>query len=112
MSSRPGVTFLFTDVQGSMRLLHELGAEAYAEALAEHRRAIREACAARGGFKVVTQGGRLPSSASRPALVASLLADLGFPCDNREDPPPRDIPEHWRMRACARRQPQTPVTSR
>ena len=41
------VTFLFTDVEGSTRLLHELGAEAYAEALAEHRRVIREACAAR-----------------------------------------------------------------
>jgi class 3 adenylate cyclase len=32
------VTFLFTDVEGSTRLLHELGAERYAEALAEHRR--------------------------------------------------------------------------
>ena len=32
------VTFLFTDVEGSTRLLRELGAEAYAEALAEHRR--------------------------------------------------------------------------
>jgi len=39
------VTFLFTDVESSTRLLHELGAEGYAEALAEHRRAIREACA-------------------------------------------------------------------
>ena len=32
------VTFVFTDVEGSTRLLHELGAEAYADALAEHRR--------------------------------------------------------------------------
>jgi len=30
------VTFLFTDIEGSTRLLHELGAEGYAEALAEH----------------------------------------------------------------------------
>jgi class 3 adenylate cyclase len=43
------VTFLFTDVEGSTKLLHELGAEAYAEALAEHRRVIREAVAAHGG---------------------------------------------------------------
>jgi predicted ATPase/class 3 adenylate cyclase len=50
------VTFLFTDVEGSTRLLHELGAEAYAEALAEHRRVIREACAAEGGVEVDTQG--------------------------------------------------------
>jgi predicted ATPase/class 3 adenylate cyclase len=50
------VTFLFTDVEGSTRLLQELGAEGYAEALAEHRHAIREACAAEGGFEVDTQG--------------------------------------------------------
>ena len=50
------VTFLFTDVEGSTRLLHELGTEAYAEALAEHRRLIRDACAAEGGVEVDTQG--------------------------------------------------------
>ena len=50
------VTFLFTDVEGSTKLLHELGAEAYAAALAEHRRVIREACAAEGGVEVDTQG--------------------------------------------------------
>ena len=50
------VTFLFTDVESSTRLLHELGPEAYAEALAEHRRVIREACAAEGGVEVDTQG--------------------------------------------------------
>src|SRR5512132_1816404 len=50
------VTFLFTDVEGSTRLLHELGAEGYADALAEHRRDIRDACAAEGGVEVDTQG--------------------------------------------------------
>jgi predicted ATPase/class 3 adenylate cyclase len=50
------VTFLFTDVEGSTRLLHTLGAEGYAEALAEHRRLIREACASEGGVEVDTQG--------------------------------------------------------
>jgi predicted ATPase/class 3 adenylate cyclase len=50
------VTFLFTDVEGSTRLLHELGAEAYAEALAEHRRVIREACVSECGVEVDTQG--------------------------------------------------------
>ena len=50
------VTFLFTDVEGSTKLLHELGAEGYAGALAEHRRVIREACAAEGGVEVDTQG--------------------------------------------------------
>src|SRR5918995_4960407 len=50
------VTFLFTDVEGSTKLLHSLGAEAYAEALAEHRRVVREACTAEGGVEVDTQG--------------------------------------------------------
>jgi predicted ATPase/class 3 adenylate cyclase len=50
------VTFLFTDVEGSTRLLHELGAEGYAEALSDHRRLIREACAAHDGVEVDTQG--------------------------------------------------------
>src|SRR2546423_11864618 len=50
------VTFLFTDVEGSTKLLHELGAAAYAEALAEHRRALRQAFAAHGGVEVDTQG--------------------------------------------------------
>ncbi|MGZ4373150.1 MAG: ATP-binding protein, partial [Gaiellaceae bacterium] len=50
------VTFLFTDIAGSTRLLHELGPERYAEALAEHRRLIREACARHNGVEVDTQG--------------------------------------------------------
>jgi len=50
------VTFLFTDVEGSTRLLHELGAEGYAEALAEHRRVIRDACTRHSGVEVDTQG--------------------------------------------------------
>jgi predicted ATPase/class 3 adenylate cyclase len=50
------VTFLFTDVEGSTRLLHELGAEKYADALAEHRRILREAFGAHSGVEVDTQG--------------------------------------------------------
>jgi predicted ATPase len=50
------VTFLFTDVEGSTKLLHELGAEAYEQALAEHRRVLRQAFAAQEGIEVDTQG--------------------------------------------------------
>ena len=49
------VTFLFTDVEGSTRLLQEHG-PAYAGLLAEHRRVIREAYARHGGVEVDTQG--------------------------------------------------------
>jgi len=57
MRELPGgtVTFLFTDIEGSTRLLHELGA-AYADALVEHRRELREAFARHGGVEVDTQG--------------------------------------------------------
>jgi predicted ATPase/class 3 adenylate cyclase len=50
------VTFLFTDIEGSTRLLHSLGPDAYADALAEHRRVLREAFAAHCGAEVDTQG--------------------------------------------------------
>jgi class 3 adenylate cyclase len=49
------VTFLFTDVEGSTRLLQEVG-DAYADVLAEHRRLLREAFARHGGVEVDTQG--------------------------------------------------------
>jgi class 3 adenylate cyclase len=49
------VTFLFTDIEGSTRLLHELG-DAYADVLAHHRRELRTAFAAHGGVEVDTQG--------------------------------------------------------
>ena len=50
------VTLLFTDIEGSTRLLHDLGPEAYVEALSEHRRLLREAFARHGGVEVDTQG--------------------------------------------------------
>ena len=50
------VTFLFTDVEGSTKLLHELGQEGYAEALAEHHTILRAAFAAHHGVEVDTQG--------------------------------------------------------
>jgi class 3 adenylate cyclase len=53
---RGTVTFLFTDVEGSTRLLRELGAERYAVALDDHRRIVRGACLAWDGVEVDTQG--------------------------------------------------------
>jgi len=50
------MTLLFTDAVGSTRLLLELGAERYAEVLAEHHRLIRAACARNGGIEVDSQG--------------------------------------------------------
>jgi predicted ATPase/class 3 adenylate cyclase len=49
------VTFLFTDIEGSTRLLRDLG-DAYATVLADHRRLMRAAFAEAGGQEVDTQG--------------------------------------------------------
>src|ERR1700747_3500068 len=49
------VTFLFTDIEGSTRLLKQLR-ERYGEALEEHQRVLREAFAAHGGHEIDTQG--------------------------------------------------------
>jgi len=52
---RGTVTFLFTDIEGSTRLLKQLG-ERYTEVLADHRRILREAAEAREGREIDTQG--------------------------------------------------------
>ncbi len=49
------VTFLFTDVEGSTRLLKQLG-PGYAELLSEHHRILRSAFVAHGGSEVDNQG--------------------------------------------------------
>jgi predicted ATPase/class 3 adenylate cyclase/DNA-binding CsgD family transcriptional regulator len=49
------VTFLFSDIEGSTRLVKALR-ERYAEVLAGHRRLVRSAIAARAGHEVDTQG--------------------------------------------------------
>ena len=49
------VTFLFTDIEGSTRLVLEHGPR-YADLLDEHRRILREAFARHDGVEVDTQG--------------------------------------------------------
>ena len=49
------VTMLFTDIEGSTRLLRQLG-ERYGELLADHRRLLRAAFAAHGGREMDNQG--------------------------------------------------------
>jgi predicted ATPase len=77
------VTFLFTDVEGSTKLLHELGAEDYATALAEHRRVIREAVAAHDGVEVDTQGDAFfvafPTAPGALAAAAAAREELAIP---------------------------------
>src|SRR5437764_5277757 len=76
------VTFLFTDIEGSTRLLRELGS-AYVGALSEHRRIVREAVARHGGVEVDTQGDaffvafRSPRNAADAAVDAQRALEPG-----------------------------------
>jgi class 3 adenylate cyclase len=49
------VTFLFSDIEGSTRLLEQLG-DRYADVLGEHRRILRERLQAASGQEIDTQG--------------------------------------------------------
>src|SRR5256885_4364607 len=50
------VTFLFTDVEGSTRLLRVLGAERYSEVLADHNGLLRAQFEVEGGLETHHQG--------------------------------------------------------
>ena len=60
------VTFLFTDIEGSTRLLTDIGDAAYGEALGAHRAIVSGAAAAQGGVPFGSEGDarlrRLPDS--------------------------------------------------
>ena len=68
------VTFLFTDVEGSTRLLQEHGA-GYADLLDEHRRALREAFTGHDGVEVDTQGDAFFVAFSRAADAVAAAAE-------------------------------------
>jgi predicted ATPase/class 3 adenylate cyclase len=68
------VTLLFTDVEGSTRLLHELGDE-YGEALHEHRRRLRTAFAEHEGVEVDTQGDAFFVAFARASNAVAAAAD-------------------------------------
>jgi class 3 adenylate cyclase len=68
------VTFLFTDIEGSTRLLQHLG-ETYATVLREHQALLRQAFTQRGGIEIDTAGdGFFVAFATAPAAVAAAVA--------------------------------------
>src|SRR5690242_21307887 len=77
MAERPSgtVTFLFTDIEGSTRLLAELGAERYAAALEDHRRIIRRAIGRHNGHEVDTQGDSFLIAFQRAAEAVGAAED-------------------------------------
>jgi len=68
------VTLLFTDVEGSTRLLHELG-DSYADALHEHRRLLRASFQAYDGVEVDTQGDAFFVAFARPSDAVAAVVD-------------------------------------
>lgn len=71
---RGTVTFLFTDVEGSTRLLNERP-EAYANQLTDHRRKLRAAFKRHGGFEVDTQGDAFFVAFSRASDAVAAAED-------------------------------------
>jgi predicted ATPase/class 3 adenylate cyclase/DNA-binding CsgD family transcriptional regulator len=69
------VTFLFSDLEGSTRLLERVG-ERYARILADYRRLLRSAVEAHGGSEVDTQGDGVFAvfPRARDALLAAIAA--------------------------------------
>ena len=67
------VTFLFTDIEGSTRLVQYLG-DRYLQALADYRRLLRHAVQERGGVEVDTQGDAcfIAFQSARDALAAAV----------------------------------------
>ena len=67
------VTFVFTDIEGSTRLLHTLG-DRYRQALEQHRAILRAAFTSHGGVEVDTQGDSffVAFSTPRGALLAAI----------------------------------------
>ncbi len=50
------VTLVFTDAEGSTKLLEELGTDAYRDALGDHRRVVRDAFGLFQNYEVDYEG--------------------------------------------------------
>ena len=74
------VTLVFSDIEGSTKLLEELGTDAYREALAEHRRIVRKAYGHHCGYEVDYEGDAFfytfASASDAVAAVAEAMAGL------------------------------------
>jgi predicted ATPase/class 3 adenylate cyclase len=69
------VTFLFTDVEGSTRLLHQHG-DAYADLLDAHREVVRGALRRRSGIEVDTQGDAFFAAFARASAAVAAAEEI------------------------------------
>jgi class 3 adenylate cyclase/ABC-type branched-subunit amino acid transport system substrate-binding protein len=88
------VTFLFTDVEGSTRLLKQLG-ERYSEVLEEQQRLLRAAFAENGGQEIDTQGDSffVAFRRAKDAVTAAVAAQRALAAHRWPD----DLPVRVRM---------------
>jgi class 3 adenylate cyclase len=70
------VTFVFSDLEGSTRLLKQLGDAGYAEMLALHRQIVREVFAAHSGSEIDTQGDAFFYSFSRARAAVAATVEV------------------------------------
>jgi predicted ATPase/class 3 adenylate cyclase len=69
----PAVTFLFTDIEGSTRLERALGADAWANVVAEHDRRLRGAIEGAGGHVVKTEGDAVFAAFASPRAAIEAI---------------------------------------
>jgi class 3 adenylate cyclase len=89
------VTFVFTDIEGSTRMLQHLGDADAVRVFADHRRLLRAAIAAGGGRELSDQGDGflMVFSDARSAVLAAVAAQRVL----AEHPWPQDVDMRVRM---------------
>lgn len=82
------VSFLFTDIEGSTRLVQRIGDERFSEILEEHHAAMRRAVVSHGGAEVGREGDSLfavfstaPEAVAGAVAAQRGLADIQWPDD-------------------------------
>jgi class 3 adenylate cyclase len=93
MNQLPGgtVTFVFTDIESSTKLLQELGDEAYATVSTDHRKLVRETFAGRGGTEIDTQGDAFFFSFPRARDAVAAAVDAQRAIRDHEWPDGREV---------------------
>jgi len=93
MSQLPGgtVTFVFTDIEGSTRLLQELGDVDYGHVSADHRRLVRETFGVHGGTEIDTQGDAFFFSFPRARDAVAAAVDAQRALHEHEWPGAREV---------------------